>query len=332
MKIIEQRKCLLLKTWATILVFMASCTATEDDPYYCETTLDCADGWECIDHSCIISVNTDDTDSGTDDKTLPEVDTPLPDADLPPVEDDVTPDDLTPDDAVDDIAADEDISPPDEDIPDEVTDASDETVDSADLDATDDAATDDAVDDAVTDDTVDEMVDIDTVDEQPDEDTTVTCESVTMGFDGTWTDPRGNNWTLNCTGTGCINWIYSHAIYDNRAAHEPPTNAETSTAYLVSPQYTRKSGCPLTVIYDYRFQENSTTADSLKLEVCQGSCSSWTTVKTWTSFTSSIYGESADLSAQVTPGSTFKVRWAHYSPKVTTHYTAWVDNFKIDGI
>ncbi|HSA32408.1 MAG TPA: hypothetical protein P5077_01650 [bacterium] len=315
------------------IILPLACATPEDDPYYCETTLDCADGWECIDHSCVISVNTDDTDGGTDDKTLPEVETPLPDADLSPVEDDAITDGLTPDDAVDEntvdeIDVDEDAIPVDENTDDETADLTDTTDGAFDLDTTDDAVTDEAVDI----DTVDEAIDIDTVDEQPDEDATVTCESVTMGFDGTWTDPRGNNWTLNCTGTGCINWIYSHAIYDNRAAHEPPTNAETSTAYLVSPEYHRKNGCPLTVTYDYRFQENSTTADSLKLEVCQGSCSSWTTVKTWNSFTSSIYGESTDLSAQVTPGSTFKVRWAHYSPKVTTHYTAWVDNFKIDGI
>ncbi len=296
------------------IIFPLACATPEDDPYYCETTLDCADGWECVDHSCIISVNTDDSDGGTNDKTLPEVDTPLPDADLPPVEDDAMPDDLTLDDTIGENEVDEDIPPVD--------------------DVTDDTVTDDTMtDDTVTDDTAtDDAVDIEAVDEQPDEDTAVTCESVTMGFDGTWTDPRGNNWTLSCTGTGCINWIYSHAIYDNRAAHEPPTNAETSTAYLVSPEYHRKSGCSLTITYDYRFQENATTADSLKLEVCQGSCSSWTTVKTWTSFTSSIYGESTDLSAHVTPGSAFKVRWAHYSPKVTTHYTAWVDNFEMDGI
>lgn len=324
-----------LSVFAVACVFLnIACTNPQDDPYYCETTLDCADGWECVDHSCIISVNTDDTDSGTDDKTLPEVDTPLPDTDISPIDEDVDSDDLTPDDAPDDDAVDEimvdgDTVPLDEDMPDEATDASDETVD---LDMTDETTDNAVTDDAIDIDTVDDAVDIDMADETPDTDTAVTCESVTMDFDGTWTDPRGNNWTLNCTGTGCINWIYSHAIYDNRAAHEPPTNAETSTAYLISPEYHRKNGCPLTVTYDYRFQENSTTADSLKLEVCQGSCASWTTVKTWTSYTSSIYGESADLSSHVTPGSTFKVRWAHYSPKVTTHYTVWVDNFIIDGI
>jgi hypothetical protein len=159
------------------------------------------------------------------------------------------------------------------------------------------------------------------------------CSSTTSTFDGTWTDSKGNNWTTNCTGTGCVNWVNNHGTYIDRAVHLPSSNAETSTANLVSPQYTRKSGCSLTLTYDVRFRENSTTSDWLKLEVCTGTCSSWTTLKTWTEYMVSwSTGEVIDISTNVPAGTSFRVRWSHYSPKVTTHYQAEVDNFIISGI
>lgn len=51
------KSCSLVSSLSLVIPF-ADCTPREDAPCYCETTLGCADGWECIDHSCAILVNT----------------------------------------------------------------------------------------------------------------------------------------------------------------------------------------------------------------------------------------------------------------------------------